>query len=74
MLLLEMFERPVDGLQDVSNDNSVIRFKEQRKTKLTLRQIRKLRRMNEVRNFEKAKSLKKIHDQYGAKPQAGPGL
>ena len=74
MLLREMFDRPVPGLQDIENDNSVVKYYEPRKARLTLKQIRKLRRMNEVRNYEKASSIKKIQAQYGPKPQAGPSL
>jgi hypothetical protein len=73
MLLNEMFEKAIDGYQDVSKDNSIPKYKESRKTKLTLRQIRKLRKMNDVRNFEKHQNLQKIRKQY-AKPAQQPGL
>jgi len=72
MLLLEMFNEPIMGLQDVNSDNSKPVFRTSRKTKLTLKQIRKLRRMLDVRNYEKKLYLDKIREQYGAKPQAGP--
>jgi hypothetical protein len=65
MKLFEMFDPAVPGYQDVESDNSKPEWRESRKTKLTLRQIRKLRRMNDVRNFEKAKYLKKVREQYG---------
>ena len=42
---------------------------ESRKTKLTLKQIRKLRKMNDVRNYEKVNYLKKVHQQYGPKAE-----
>ena len=63
MKLFEMFEPAIEGYQDVESDNSRPKWKESRKTKLTLRQIRKLRKMNDVRNYEKASYLKKIHAQ-----------
>lgn len=66
MKLMEMFDAPVQGYQDVANDNSSPKWRESRKTKLTLRQIRKLRKMLDVRNYEKQKYLKKVHEQYGA--------
>jgi len=69
MLLLELYDPAIPGYQDVSLDNSQIKWKESRKSKLTLRQIRKLRKMLDVRNFEHVQNLKKIHDQYGAQPQ-----
>ena len=75
MRLFEMYEQSPPGLQDLDSDNSTPRWKESRKAKLTLRQIRKLRKMLDIRNFEKAKNLKKIQDQYGPPPQpAGPML
>ena len=59
-----MFDKPVDGYQDVGDDNSRPKWKETRHTKLTLRQIRKLRKMNDVRNYEKSQDLKQIRKQY----------
>ncbi len=66
MKLFEMYDAPIEGYQDVAADNSRPKWKESRKTKLTLRQIRKLRKMLDVRNFEKQKHLKRVHEQYGA--------
>lgn len=65
MKLMEMFDPAIEGYQDVASDNSKPKWKESRKTKLTLRQIRKLRKMMDVRNFERQKHLKKVHEQYG---------
>lgn len=70
MKLFEMFNPAVPGYQDTEADNSKPRWKESRKTKLTLRQIRKLRKMFDVRNFERAKTLEKVRKQY--KPEAPP--
>jgi hypothetical protein len=64
MKLFEMYNAPVEGYQDVSQDNSKIKYGETRKSKLTLRQIRKLRKMLDVRNYEKSKNLKKVRKQY----------
>jgi len=71
MILLELFDPATPGYQDIADDNSKPKWKESRKTKLTLRQIRKLRKMNDVRNFEKQKYLKKIYAQYS--PPAAEG-
>ena len=49
MKLLEMFDTPIAGMQDVDQDNSKPTWKASRKTKLTLKQIRKLRKMLDVR-------------------------
>ena len=62
-----MFDPPVQGMQDVNADNSKPVWRTSRKTKLTLKQIRKLRRMLDVRNYEKKKYLNKVREQYGAK-------
>ena len=70
MKLMEMFDAAVPGYQDLKADNSRPKWRESRKTKLTLRQIRKLRKMLDVRNYERSKYLKKVHEQYGASAQA----
>ena len=64
MKLLEMFDAPIAGMQDIQNDNSKPVWRTSRKTKLTLKQIRKLRKMLDVRNFEKKEYLKKVREQY----------
>ena len=74
MKLFEMFEPAVPGYQDVESDNSKPKWRESRKTKLTLRQIRKLRKMLDVRNYEYNKNLKKIRKQYEPVAQETPGL
>jgi hypothetical protein len=67
MLLTEVFDTPINGLQDVNDDNSQPVWRTSRKTKLTLKQIRKLRRMLDVRNYEKNIYLSKVRTQYGSK-------
>ena len=74
MLLFEMFTPAIEGYQDVESDNSKPKWKESRKTKLTLRQIRKLRKMNDVRNYEKSSYLKKINAQYSQPKPDQPQL
>jgi hypothetical protein len=77
MLLTEVFDTPINGLQDVNDDNSKPVWRTSRKTKLTLKQIRKLRRMLDVRNYEKNIYLSKVRTQYGPKPESGgmpPGI
>jgi hypothetical protein len=65
MRLMEMFNHAVSGYQDVEDDNSAPKWKENRKTKLTLKQIRKLRKMLDVRKYEKSKYIKQVQSQYG---------
>lgn len=73
MQLFEMFDAPINGMQNVNDDNSKPVWKTSRKTKLTLKQIRKLRRMLDVRNYEKKKYLENVRKQYGAKPEQEAG-
>lgn len=74
MKLFEMYDAPVQGYQDPEADNSRWKWTETRKSKLTLRQIRKLRKMMDVRNYEYASNLKKIRKQYQPVAQEQPGL
>jgi hypothetical protein len=74
MKLYEMYDQPVKGYQDPADDNSRYKWTETRKTKLTLRQIRKLRKMLDVRNYEYSKNLKKVRKQYEPVSQETPAL
>lgn len=73
MLLHEVFDPPVQGMQDVNSDNSKPVYRTSRKTKLTLKQIRKLRRMLDVRNYERKIYLQKVKKQYGSKTEGDAG-
>ena len=73
MILNELYHRQPEAYQDVSQDNSQPQKGDLRKTHLTLRQIRKLRQMNDVRNYEYKEKLKLIKQQY-APPAVPPGL
>lgn len=70
MNLFEMFDPPIAGMQNVANDNSKPQWETSRKTKLTLKQIRHLRKMIDVRNYEKKTNLQQVRKQYGATAQA----
>jgi hypothetical protein len=72
MLLFEFFHKDPAGYQDVEDDNSQPKLGQLRKTKLTLRQINKLRRMNDVRTIEYKEQLKDVRKQY--MPPAAPAL
>lgn len=71
MLLLEFYQKPPSNWQDESQDHSKPKWGESRKTRLTLSEINKLRRMNEVMSYEKAKDLKKIRKQYAPVSEEG---
>ena len=72
MILNELYDRSPAAYQDVARDNSQPRLGDLRKTKLTLRQINKLRRMNDVRSYEFKEKLKRVQQQYA--PPAQPVL
>ena len=73
MLLQEFFKKDPEAYQDLSQDNSQPQLGDLRKTRLTLRQLNKLRKMNDVRAFEYKEKLKLIRLQY-APPPAAPGM
>lgn len=73
MVLNELYQRSPEAYQDVAQDNSQPRLNDLRKTRLTLRQLNKLRQMNDVRNYEYKEKLKDIRKQY-APPPAPPAL
>lgn len=70
MTLQEMYDRAQPGYQDASEDQGKITLGDLRKTKLTLKQISKLRQMNDVRTYEQEQKLVKIRKQYGTPPEA----
>ena len=58
----------LNKLGNYKHDNSVPELGELRKTKLTLKQISKMRKMYDMRNFEKTAELKKIQAQFAPPP------
>ena len=60
-----------NGRQNLEDDNSVPAMYNMRKTKLTLKQINKLRQLNDVRMYEYQEDLKKIKKQYAPPAPAG---
>lgn len=71
MLLTEFFKKEPNAYQDLSQDNSQLEKSDLRKSRLTLRQLNKLRRMNDVRMYEYKQKLKLVKKQY-APPAAPP--
>jgi hypothetical protein len=68
MLLTEFFKKDPQAYQDLSQDNSQPELGDLRKTRLTLRQLNKLRMMNDVRAVEYKEKLKNIRTQYAPPP------
>ena len=71
--ITEQYDRPVPGMQDVENDNGQIHLGDLRKTKLTLRQINKMRQMNDIRAYEENEKLTKVRKQYAPAPEPTGG-
>ncbi len=69
--LLE-FQEAIPGMQDLDSDNSVNYAR--RQTRLTLKQINKLRKMNDIREYEREAKLKNIRAQYGASAEETGGM
>lgn len=71
MLLREFWEKSPEAYQDLEQDNSQPQLGDLRKTHLTLRQLNKLRKMNDIRQVEYKEKLKLVKQQY-APPPAPP--
>ena len=52
MNILEIFEPTPTGYATEKDDNSAVKLSDLRKTKLTLKQLNRLRIMNDVRKLE----------------------
>ena len=70
MILNELWERSPEAYQNVAQDNSQPRLGDLRKTKLTLKQINKLRQLNDVRSYEFKQKLDKVQRQYAPAVEA----
>jgi len=68
MLLNEFFHKDAEAYQDLSQDNSQTQKGDLRKSRLTLRQLNKLRKMNDVRKYEFKEKLKLVRKQYAPPP------
>ena len=69
MILNELYTRSPEAYQDLNQDNSQPEMGELRKTRLTLRQINKLRKMNDLRDQEFKDKLKYVRLQYAPPPE-----
>ena len=70
MILNELYDRSPAEYQDLSQDNTQPQLDQLRKTRLTLRQISKLRQMNDLRDKEFKEKLKFVRLQYAPPPEA----
>jgi hypothetical protein len=72
MILQEFFNKEPEAYQDLEQDNSQPQLGDLRKTHLTLRQLNKLRKMNDIRQVEYKEKLKLVRQQYA--PPAQPAM
>lgn len=73
MILKELYQRSPSAYQDTSQDNTQPRIGELRKTRLTLAQLNKIRRMNDLRQYEFEQKVKKVKKMYSP-PPAPPAM
>ena len=77
MYITELYDQMPENYHSEKDDNSTMKLKDLRKTRLTLGHINKLRMSNDIRKFEKEEEVKGLQDQYKAPaPEAGamPGM
>ncbi len=72
MNLFEVFKEAPTGYRTEKDDNTALKLSDLRKTKLTLKQLNRLRVMNDVRKLEHEQKLETVQDQYKAPPAEAP--
>jgi len=72
MNILEIFEPMPAGYQTEKDDNTAVKLSDLRKTKLTIKQLNRLRIMNDVRKLEHEKKIETVQTQYKAPAAAAP--
>jgi hypothetical protein len=70
----ETFEPIEDESYDERDDNSPLEYNDTRKTRLTLRQINKVRRAAELHTKEQDKELDFVRQMYGVAANAEAGI
>lgn len=69
----ETFEPVEDTVYDETSDESPVKYSDTRKTRLTLRQINKVRKAAELHKEEQAKDLDFVRQMYGIAANAETG-
>jgi len=72
MNILEIFEPTPPSYATEKNDNSAVKLSDLRKTKLTIKQLNRLRIMNDVRKLEHEQKLDSVRNQYKAPAAQAP--
>lgn len=73
MILNELFQKPVEDMQDQANDGTTLKYTDSRKTRLTLGQLNRLRKMNDMRALEHEQEMSFVRKMY-APPPAAPDM
>jgi hypothetical protein len=71
MILNELFNKTPEEMQDLSRDNSTLKYEDSRKTRLTLGQINRLRKMNDMRALEHEQEMSFVRKMYAHQTQGG---
>jgi hypothetical protein len=68
MQILEIFDSNTSGYRTEKDDNTSLKLSDLRKTKITLKQLNRLRIMNDVRKLEHENKIEQVQTQYKAPP------
>ncbi len=74
MRLHEMFDDNLPGYRSEKEDNTPLKLSDLRKTKLTLKQINRLRNMNDVRRLEHEQKIETIQKQFAPPAEPTQGM
>jgi hypothetical protein len=72
MNILEIFEPTPTGYATEKDDNTSLKLNDLRKTKITLKQLNRLRIMNDIRKLEHEQKVEQVQDQYKAPAAEAP--
>lgn len=73
MILNELFSKHVPEMQNLQADSTQLKYEDSRKTRLTLKQINRLRKMNDMRALEHEQEMNFVRKMYSP-PSASPGF
>ena len=74
MNLLEIFQPTPAGYSTEKDDHTALKLSDLRKTKLTLKQLNRLRIMNDIRKLEHEKKIDSLQQQYKAPASEVPAM
>lgn len=75
MRIQQLFENIEEFYHTSSEDNSSQKLTDVRKTRLTLKQIKKLREMNDIKKYEQELKFRSLNRQYKpSQPQGMPAM